>query len=501
MPSKITFTHESPTMNAREHELVENAVLMRREFLQKLVDPNRDIDKECGYPPSLEDADYKGFTDRHGIASRVVSVFPEESWKRRPDIYESEDGKKTAFEIALEKLETDHSLNHYMERIDILSGRGHYGVLLIGIDDGLDLENPAAGIDERGARTPRLNKNRANAKARKITFLRPFDEWLAPIDSYEEDITNPRFGLPKFYMLKFADPRQNAHSIAGATLTVEKRVHWSRVIHVCDNRTTSEIIGEPRLQNVFNYLYDLKKILSGSGEMFWKGGFPGYAFEVAPENIGQVDFDKDSMRKEMEAFSNSLQRYMALVGVSAKSLAPQVADPRGHFDIQMDAICIAKAIPKRIFMGSEQAQLASTQDKKTWNERLKHRQDFYVTPMLVRPVIDRLIALGILPEIETYFVEWPEVFGPSDDEQATTAFKKTQSLATYIGSGSEHLVPPMDFLTKIMSFSTEEAQSIIDASQEHDAEFDDLMDKGNPNEEKPPNDAARGKKTKDHPKG
>lgn len=491
--STITFTRNTSSLT--HNELVENAILMRQNFMSRMIDPNRDIDKECGYPLGLTDAEYRQFIERHGIAARVISVFPEESWKRRPDIYDSEEGEKTKFEKALEVIEREHHLNHYMERIDILSGRGHYGVLLIGVDDGLPLDKPIAGLNDKGERV-------GKAKARNITFLRCFDEFLSPIETYEDDPTNPRFGLPKTYKLIFADVRNQAENVTGAIFQSEHIVHWSRVIHVADNRSTSEVLGEPRLQNVFNYLYDLKKIISGSGEMFWKGGFPGYSFEVAPENIGQVEIDKDSMRKEMEAFSNSLQRYMALVGVSAKSLAPQVADPRPHFEVQMDAVCIAKSIPKRIFMGSEQAQLASTQDKKTWNERLKHRQDFYVTPMLVRPVLNRLIAIGVLPEpMEGVFnVEWPEVFGPSDDEQATTSFKKTQSLATYMGSGAEHLIPPMQFLTMVMNFTTEQAQAIIDSSQNHEAEFDDLLDKGNPNEPAPSNEVDRGKKTGDNPK-
>ena len=475
MPSNITFVKNNTTqaLNVRRQELVENAFLFRRELLSKIIDPKRDIDGDCGYPDTVSLEQYIGFWERHGIAARVVSVFPEECWKRRPEIYETEKGKKTEFEKRLYEVETKHSLNHYMERIDIHSGIGHYGVLLLGINDGKDLEDPVAGIGEDG-----LPTGKKPSRPHELIYIRCFDEYLAPVDSLEEDPTNPRFGQPKFYTLKFSDPRQTGMSSTGATITMDKKVHWSRVIHVCDNRSTSEIIGQPRMKNVFNYLYDLKKVLSGSGEMFWKGGFPGYSFEVAPEHVGQVEIDKEGLRKEMDSFANSLQRYMALVGVQAKSLAPQVADPRPHLEVQMNAICISKAIPLRIFMGSEQAQLASTQDKKTWNERVGHRQTSYVTPMLVRPVIDRLILMGVLPTPKQYYVEWPEVFGPSDDEQATTAFKKTQSLVAYVASGAEHAMPPMEFFTMVMSFTSEEAEAIIQAAMKHEPMFDDVMDAG-----------------------
>lgn len=465
-------------------ELTANATLFRRDLMASIVDPKRDIDKECGYPQEIGPELYHHSFEREGISNRLVRLYPEESWKHDPDVYETEEPAVTPFEEGLKTLNERFGLYSMMERIDIISGIGHYGVLLIGVKDGKSLETPAFGIERDGS----LSKKRPKDQT-ELLYLRPFDEVLADIESVEADETNPRFGQPLFYNIKFADtrPRGMYHipSTSGAAisdLSITKKVHWTRVIHIADNRMTSEIFGTPRLKDVFNYLYDLRKILSGSGEMFWKGGYPGYSFEVAPDNVGQIEIDKDSMRKEMENFSNSLQRYMALVGVSAKSLAPQVADPRGHFDTQLDAICIAKGIPKRILMGSEQAQLASTQDKKTWNERLGHRQIRYLTPFVIRPVIDRLIALNVLPMPKDgkYIVEWPEVYSPSDDDIATTAFKRTQAIAQYLTSGGENLMPPKQFLTMILHFTAEEAEAILQAMDEHEAEFDDLRDNNQP---------------------
>ena len=55
---------------------------------------------------------------------------------------------------------------------------------------------------------------------------------------------------------------------------------------------------------------------------------------------------------------------------------------------------MAYGVPYRILVGSEEAKLASSQDKRTWNERVQKRRDNYLTPMVVRPFVDRLIALG-----------------------------------------------------------------------------------------------------------
>jgi hypothetical protein len=111
-----------------------------------------------------------------------------------------------------------------------------------------------------------------------------------------------------------------------------------------------------------------------------------------------VTIDKADVRNQIENYVNSLQRYLALTGMSAKTLAPQVSDPSSQIDKHLEAICIQLGIPKRIFMGSERGELASSQDDASWNDRLKARQQGYITPRIIVPFVDRLIAVGVLPE-------------------------------------------------------------------------------------------------------
>ena len=53
------------------------------------------------------------------------------------------------------------------------------------------------------------------------------------------------------------------------------------------------------MQRSYNRLLDARKILGGSGEMFWRGGFPGYSFEVNSGMDG-AEVDTTSLRSEME---------------------------------------------------------------------------------------------------------------------------------------------------------------------------------------------------------
>lgn len=426
-------------------EMLMNATTIRREVLQRLLNPGKDINYECGYPDDIKIADYKGMFDREGVGTRVVGLYPDESWALLPAIYEDEESKETKFEQVWKELDERFHLLHYLHRIDILSGIGQYGLLLIGISDGKELNEPVEGIDPVTGETK-------NPKKYELLYLKPFDESVLTVKSSEKDVRSPRFGYPTMYSIDFED-------VATAGTLKKKEVHWTRVLHVADNRTTSEILGVPRMQPVYNRLLDFRKIVAGSGEMFWRGAFPGFSFEVNPD-LTDVTIDQETIKAEFVKYSTGLQRYLALTGVTAKSLSPQVADPSGHLKAQIQSIAIALGVPWRVLMGSEEAKLASSQDKDAWNKRLTKRQESYLTPMLVRPFVDRLIAYGVLPEPKEYFVDWPDLGAPTDKEKAEVAKSKTEAFAKYVGGNVDGLIAPKEFLMMIMDMSEDEADAI-----------------------------------------
>jgi len=449
-----------PTFTLNE---VLTAMLFSRASLFGIIDPKgRDINKECGYPDHVTIEQLRQLYEREGPATRVVQVLPSETWSVNPELYEVEDATKTPFELAWDELQLKFNIWSYLHRVDELSGIGHYGVLLLGVDDNKDLSEPIDTIDERGEQV-------ANGKKYNLIFLRAFDEYLVRVDSYQSDPTNPRFGQPLLYDIQFADP--GAVSGTNSTTLVDttrKKVHWSRIIHVADNRKSSEVFGVPRMLPVLNRIYDLRKVLGGSSEMLWKGGFPGYSFETTPEvNAGDLDIDTASLKKQIEAYQNGLQRYLALQGVSAKSLAPQVADPSNHIEQNLRIIAMTLGVPLRIFLGSEAAHLASTQDTGTWNRRLGQRQEIYVTPMIIRPTVDRLMMIGVLPKVKQYFVSWKDLNTLTESEKADISLKRSQALLAYISSGSEVAIPPLEFWTNIMGMTLDQAVSIVEAAKKN----------------------------------
>lgn len=439
-------------------ETVNNVMTSRSQFINQFLDPRRNIDKECGYPEtgSITPQLYRKLYDRESIATRVVQVMPQESWQHTPEVYEDEDTEtETPFERAWDELaqslrgdshyksEEGSPIWEHLKRADMLSGIGHFGCLLMGFNDGLQLWQPLdkvppdgfskniTGVDTSGskdANTLEAKKtqevaygsvtgavgtdaqytggqyNPANPMApmqgdknSKLTliFLRAFDESLVQIVQYEADISNPRFGQPIMYLITLNDPREQHTGVGLPLATV--RVHWSRVIHLADNLGSSEIFGVPRMRPVFNRLLDLMKLYGGSAEMYWRGAFPGLSIETHPQLGGDVIIDAEKTRSMMERYENTLQRYIQLSGMTAKSLAPQVVDPTPQIDTQLQAICILIGIPLRIFMGSERGELASSQDDDTWNGRVNERQNNYLTPRVIVPFVDRLILIGVLP--------------------------------------------------------------------------------------------------------
>lgn len=454
--------------------LVSNAFSTRQKLVNAWLDPRRDINDECGYPPlgEITADNYWELFEREAVAARVVEVWPLESWQATPTVYEDEDpDTETDFELAWDevarklngtsfyKQEEGNPIWEYLRRADILSGIGHYGVLLIGIDDGeANLSMPVKGF-EKGIPEKPVGKDR------KLIYLRAFDESNAQITAYEGDKLNPRYGQPTKYLLTLHDPKDSINATTPAASTVE--VHWSRVIHIADNLNSSDILGVPRMRPVYNRLLDLRKLYSGSAEMYWRGAFPGISLETHPTLGGDVQIDKTAARAMMERYMNSLQRYLLAEGTTVKTLAPVVSDPGSQIDKQIDAICIKLTIPKRIFMGSERGELASGQDDSTWNGRLKERQHNYLTPRVIIPLIDRLILLGVLPMPESYSVSWPDLDTLKPAEQAALAVQRTDAIVKYVSGGADVLIAPRDFLTVVVGFDEEEVDSILDNVVEH----------------------------------
>jgi hypothetical protein len=434
-------------------KIIENVTTMSRSslFVDTFLNRGIDINHECRYPDVISMKEYKELYMRNGTANRVVKLWPEESWAMDPDVIENEDSTETEFEKKWKEVQIESRVFHYLKRIDILSGIGEFGILLIGIDDGLELVEPVDGINEK------TGEKIGKGVERKIIYLKPFDQSVVTIDKKELDPTSPRFGMPVIYGIKFTN--ESSADVIAVKTSNELKIHWTRVLHIADNRESSETYGVPRMQSVFNRVLDIRKILGGSGEMFWKGAFQGLSFETQADAEGGT-LDIESLKDQMEKYGNGMQRYLATEGLTVKTLQPTLSSPKEHIEANKRDIAIAMGVPYRIFLGTEEAKLASSQDVKTMNKRIASRQTNYVSPYVIRAFIDKLIAMGVLPEA-IYLITWPDLNTPTDLDIAEVADKITSALAKYVAAGVNTMVAEKEYLTMILKMTDEEAETIL----------------------------------------
>src|SRR5690606_20279735 len=138
-----------------------------------------------------------------------------------------------------------------LERIDILSGIGGYGVLLLGLNDGEDLSEPVKGIDLKTG-----NMIGTGGVSRELIYLQPYSQDLVTIEAWNQDPTSPRYCQPEMYQITTIDPYLSEQGYNTRTVSV----HWTRIIHIADSTGNSDIIAIPRLQQVLNRILDIQKI-------------------------------------------------------------------------------------------------------------------------------------------------------------------------------------------------------------------------------------------------
>lgn len=402
---------------------------------------SRDIYAALGYKKNPTFADYLSMYRRAEVARAVIDRPVRASWRKPPIITEAA-AKETEFERGWLLLEELVKPWHYFQRADRLAGIGEYSVILIGFDDSAPLSEEVTS-------------------AQGVLYLMPYSANVAAIESVVTDTKNPRYSLPEKYKINMEG------GIGGAAAAM---VHWSRVIHVANDRLENDVRGTPSLEVCFNTLTNIERVAGGCGEMFWRGAFPGLAFiKDSDATFGKQD--EDDLTDEMEDYLHGFQRYLRIEGMQIQQLAPEVADPSHHVDVFLKMIAIATGIPKRILEGSERGELSSAQDERTWAEMIEERQQQHCEPTILRPFIERCQMVGVLPQTpDGYNVEWPDLLAKSDKDIADVGKTMAETIKAYVETpGAEMILPVELFLQWVLGLSkdqTEQAMSIAEAESD-----------------------------------
>jgi len=156
-------------------------------------------------------------------------------------------------------------------------------------------------------------------------------------------------------------------------------------------------------------------------------------------------------------------------GIDWQQLAQQVADPKNHVDVQIQMISAVTGIPKRILTGSERGELASTQDRDEWNTFIQRRRENWAEPFLVRPFVNKLIEIGVLPKPSTgeYQVEWSDLFAQSEKELVDIGKERALALQAYLANPmAEGVIPPKSFYEFCLGFSQDQIDLINEQIEE-----------------------------------
>lgn len=410
----------------------------------------RDIYDALGYTKAPTFNDYYSRYERQDIARTIVNAKSNSTWRKKPVIIELKENRDpsdpTEFEAAWKELLKNKKIWHYLSRADKISGIGDFGIIVLGFGDGLSTEQPVGNSSD-------------------LLYLRPYTSAAVDICEWEEDATNERYGHPKIYNVKTSIKDTNVEH--GKTI----KFHHSRIIHIAEDQVDNDVYGTPRLKPVLNRLQDLELVAGGSAEMFWRGAFPGFGFSLQEgAQFGAQDYD--DLEDEIQAYVHGLQRYMRTQGLDIQQLGVQVADPSKHVDILLTIISAAVNIPKRILLGSERGELASSQDERAWMERIDERRTGFAEPVILRPVIDSCITCGVLPEPEGgYDVEWPPLVVMGMKDEMEIARLATEALAKYVSApGADAVLPVGMFLRKFLRLTEEEIKLAAEAMEEMDEE-------------------------------
>jgi hypothetical protein len=468
--AKVSTILDNMLLNeAVGRQLTTNLNFNRADFLKGLLDPRRDIDDECGFPKDPVRLEvYQRLFDRHPIANRYVSIMDDECWQETPEVYETEDPDKvTEFEDRFDHL-GDNLLNElhatgaeenfyedqescsnpvysFLKRWGVEAGIGEYGVMFLGFND----------------KKSSLQQPLKRGSADKLLFIRVFSQSEAQVQTWDQDPESPRYGRPLTYSLDLI-AHQTVTSITGSrSYGSLDGVHYSRVLHLTKDPGSDNYLSRPLLRPVLNDILSLSKPLYGSGEGYWRSGLPTFLAKTDPKLGGSVRINRARIRDQIEQWTNTLQKSLIANGWSLEAISGQVQDPSAFIDKHIESICIKGAYPKRVFLGSERGELASSDDAKKWEARKREYRKNLITPKQIVPFTNRCIYAGVLPAPKSYYASWTTDEHLTDAEKADIFVKKMQGLSAAVSGGVTTFIGEMGVM-KAAGYTDDEAQQMLD---------------------------------------
>ena len=363
---------------------------------------------------------YYSLALRNPYAYAVTFLPVNTTWRDAPKIVDDAEGAdgQTEFESGIESLQRDNRIWHYGKRADKLAGIGNFGVLVLEFDDTDAPQDFANEVDNPS----------------ELQGLRPFSR--ASIKGYKTGGPgSDRWGKPILYQLDLKDENSQTTAEVKREGPDTMWVHHSRVIHIpSDELLDDEIRGIPRQEPVYNNLIDIEKSLGSAGELAYRA--TAWGLNVNIDKDFQLEDGGEEMREHLQRWYYGLEPILRTQGAEdVQSLGGEDIDPRPVIEPNIQAISAQTGIPQSVLKGNESGERATTQDLKEWYGKVSERRSEFVTPKIVRELIDRLIEYDILPEpaggTDSYSVEWTPLMETSEEDEANIQNTRAETLETW----------------------------------------------------------------------
>jgi len=428
------------------------ASTLRRTFGAALFgespDGKRNYKQIFGYLDDPSYADYRGMYRRGGIAHTVVAKIAKACWRNLPILKEGDN------EILKDMVNDLHEAGFFkaFERADILNRIGRLSVLFIGIQDGLDFDQPLG-----------------TGGSLEDIYFRVYGEDGIEISKFDTDPMSIRFGLPIVYQLTVTNLTNSKGKTAGARTV---NVHYTRVVVLAEGLLENDIEGSSALEPVWDALIDKDKVRGSAAESYYRNARQKFVLEAAEGS--KIDTSPEgvaSLNAEVQEFTNDYRDFMRIKDMKANVIQPNMIDPRGAFDIAVEEISGQTGIPIRVLTGKGGGQLAGSEDKAAWNALILDRENQECTTWLLvgLRILEAATIIDELPK--TLIVEWPEQSALTEKEKSEVNKNKATSLKDLSAARS---LPGGDEIV---------LESALDELDLGNIETEEITDRGEPEDE------------------
>ena len=431
--------------------------------------------ESVSYPHESEftfDAFYLRY-ERQAEARAIIDKPVNDTWQDNPIIHdeahhEQEEPVSAFEEKCAEFFEGEHTRRkpiHRLNVVDKLGRLGHYSLLVIGTSDGRNLstrlyEDEFDGLDD-------------------LHYLATFGEDRIVSMEIDRNMNSERFRLPEYFEVITQelddDPESNLKSGSSDGNYDTEMIHHSRCIHVPEGALENDLEGTPALKPVFHELLNIDKIKAASGEGFWRAGYQGLLIQPPEDpNTGtrmQFSDNAEGVENEISEFLNNFQRTIA-TRAEVTSLDSNIGNPTPHLEANYEAIAAALDLPKSILTGEDRADTASAEDVRQWHQKIGQRRNTFAGPVILEPLIQKLVEYGILPEPhgDGFEVEWQPLDELTEMELAQLQSQRASTLTSLAPGGDVSQIASIGELRHVIGWGPDVGSELDEESKQMDSD-------------------------------